>query len=91
MGIVHRDLRPEQLLLTSRHEDATIKLTGFDFARSLPREGSDGGRRGKRGLLVGESYVTAEYAAPEVLSSVPHGTVGDIRVWRASRVWSVRS
>ncbi|CAM9964633.1 unnamed protein product [Ectocarpus sp. 12 AP-2014] len=78
MGIVHRDLRPEQLLLTSRNEDATIKLTGFDFARSLPREGSDGRRRGKRGLLVAESYVTAEYAAPEVLSSVPHGTAVDM-------------
>ncbi|CAM9232170.1 unnamed protein product [Ectocarpus fasciculatus] len=78
MGIVHRDLRPEQLLLTSRDEDATVKLTGFDFARSLPRGGSDGRRRGKRGLLVAEPYVTAEYAAPEVLSSVPHGTAVDM-------------
>ncbi|CAN0425042.1 unnamed protein product, partial [Hapterophycus canaliculatus] len=74
MGVVHRDLRPEHLLLTSRDDNATIKLTGFDFARSLPR-GDHGGKRGKRGLLVSESYVTAEYAAPEVLRFVPHGTV----------------
>lgn len=71
MGIVHRDLRPEHLLLNSRNEDASLKLTGFDYARSLPRDGHGG----RRGLLVSESYVTAEYAAPEVLRSTPHGTV----------------
>lgn len=71
LGIVHRDLRPEHLLLTSRDEDASLKLAGFDYARSLPRDGHGG----KRGPLVSESYVTAEYAAPEVLRSTPHGTV----------------
>eukprot|EP00903_Cladosiphon_okamuranus_P006770 g6602.t1 len=74
MGIVHRDLRPEHLLLTSRDEDAAIKLSGFDYARSLRRDGHGG----RRGLLVSESYVTAEYAAPEVLSSTPHGTAVDM-------------
>ncbi|CAM9753486.1 unnamed protein product [Scytosiphon promiscuus] len=77
MGVVHRDLRPEHLLLTSRDDNATIKLTGFDFARSLPRD-DHGGKRGKRGPLVSESYVTAEYAAPEVLRFVPHGTAVDM-------------
>lgn len=74
MGIVHRDLRPEHLLLTSRDDDASIKLAGFDFARSLPRD-DHGRKRGRRGLLEPESYVTAEYAAPEVLMFIPHGTV----------------
>lgn len=76
LGIVHRDLRPEHMLLSSSENDATVKLTGFDFARSLPRDGSGGsGRRGKRGLLASEPYVTAEYAAPEVLRDDPYGKV----------------
>lgn len=79
LGIVHRDLRPEHLLLTSRDEDASLKLAGFDYARSLPRDGHGGRRR----LLVSEPYVTAEYAAPEVLRSSPHGTVSG---WKGSLI-----
>ncbi|CAM9226423.1 unnamed protein product, partial [Pylaiella littoralis] len=79
LGIVHRDLRPEHMLLSSSENDATVKLAGFDFARSLPRDGSGGsGRRGKRGLLASEPYVTAEYAAPEVLRDDPYGKAVDM-------------
>jgi serine/threonine protein kinase len=37
--IVHRDMKPENLLLKSIHDDASILLADFGFAKYVPEEG----------------------------------------------------
>lgn len=64
LGIVHRDLRPENLVLSSKGEDASLKLTGFGFACSV-LHGNVTAKCGSPG-----------YVSPEVLRGLPYGTVG---------------
>ena len=66
-GIVHRDLRSENMLLTSDTDDADFKLTGFKFAKKvielLPNETACG---------------TPGYVAPEILRGDQYGCEADI-------------
>ena len=66
LGIVHRTLAPENLLLTSQHGDAVVKLAGFSFACSI-----------KNGP-VSQQCGMPGYAAPEILRAEEYGTVGCI-------------
>ena len=54
-GFVHRNLKLETLLLTSKEDDTTVKVSGFELAAKVPKEGLTG----KGGSLV--------YIAPEIL------------------------
>lgn len=61
--IVHRDLQPCNVLLTSPSDNASIKLSEFGMACSIAD-----------GPVVTECK-THEFLAPEILLGKPHGTV----------------
>eukprot|EP00903_Cladosiphon_okamuranus_P014546 g13493.t1 len=65
-GIVHRQVTPENMLMTSEHEDALVKLTGFDLACSI-LNGLASTQRGVPG-----------YVAPETLRGEAYGTEVDM-------------
>lgn len=73
LGIVHRDLRPEHLLLSSKGEDANIKLAEFGFACSV-LNGNVTAKCGSPG-----------YVSPEVLRGLPYGTVGALCAVNATK------
>lgn len=54
--VAHRDIKPENLLLVDEHDDTSIKLADFGFAKRVSGENS-------LSTLCG----TAQYVAPEVL------------------------
>ncbi|CAM9934371.1 unnamed protein product [Pylaiella littoralis] len=82
-GIVHRDVKPENIMYTSRKDDAGIKLTDFGLALLYPVTSVTGGG----GLLGGQQrnqvwvdnlVGTPGYVAPEVLSSRMYGPPCDV-------------
>eukprot|EP00752_Nemacystus_decipiens_P012818 g11352.t1 len=69
-GILHRDVKPENIMYTSRDESAGIKLTDFGLALLYP---------GASTLLRDDNLVgTPGYVAPEVLSSRLYGPPCDV-------------
>jgi calcium/calmodulin-dependent protein kinase I len=60
-GIAHRDLKPQNLLLESKLNNARIKLGDFGFARRVHTPESLTTRVG-----------TPTYVAPEILKNIPH-------------------
>ena len=67
-GIIHRDMKPENLLFTSKDEAAECKITDFGLATVLDDEAAAQRR------LVG----TPGYVAPEVLATREYGPACDI-------------
>ena len=66
-GIIHRDIKPEHLLLDDKYEEPTIKLIDFGLADILfPQEKSCA------------QFGTIGYAAPEVLKGIPYNKTADI-------------
>lgn len=55
MGIVHRDLRPEKLLYSSKNDDSVIKIADFGLARFFDHN------------LMKTSFESTNYMAPEIL------------------------
>jgi serine/threonine-protein kinase len=66
-GIVHRDVKPENVLLESA--SGLARLTDFDIARLV-----DGPRRTRATRMVG----TPDYLAPEVIEGCPPGPPVDV-------------
>lgn len=65
-GFVHRDLRPENLLLYSPGDGASMRLANFGLASNV--------LGGDLTAFCG----TPEYMAPEILKGIPYGTVREI-------------
>jgi len=66
-GVAHRDLKPQNLLLTSEDDDAHIKITDFGFARRVHTPQSLTSRCG-----------TPTFVAPEILKNIPHDQSADL-------------
>jgi Protein kinase domain len=64
-GLVHRDVKPENILLTRRAKDYTVKVVDFGVARRVDTPG---------GAVVG----TPGYVAPEQLNGVPADRRADL-------------
>ena len=66
-GIIHRDIKPEHLLLDDKYEEPVIKLIDFGLSDILfPKEKSCA------------QFGTIGYAAPEVLRGIPYNKSADI-------------
>lgn len=73
MHVAHKDLKPENLLLSSETDDASIKLCDFGYASRIDPSS---------GLCLNKTKVgTPAYAAPELISSNIFGA--KIDVWAA--------
>ena len=65
-GIIHRDIKPEHLLLDDKYEEPTIKLIDFGLAEILfPKE------------KTCAQFGTVGYTAPEVLRGIPYNKTAD--------------
>jgi eukaryotic-like serine/threonine-protein kinase len=65
-GIVHRDVKPENVLVTA---DGRLKVADFGLARALSAAGHT-----RSGLLIG----TVAYVPPEQVTGGPTGPAGDV-------------
>lgn len=66
-GVVHRDLKPDNIRLMDKVSETNIKLAGFSFARTLaPDE------------YLKTQCGTPEYVSPEILYGLPYRTKVDM-------------
>eukprot|EP01084_Bolivina_argentea_P283652 485866_1 len=64
--IVHRDIRPENILFETKEKISSIKISNFDFADCCKHE------------LLSQPVGTPNYVAPEILRKIPYDTQVDM-------------
>mmetsp|Transcript_46802 Transcript_46802/g.114104 ORF Transcript_46802/g.114104 Transcript_46802/m.114104 type:complete len:744 (+) Transcript_46802:145-2376(+) len=67
-GVAHRDIKPQNMLLTSEDDDAHIKITDFGFAR----------RTHNTPYSLTSRCGTPTFVAPEILKNIPHDERSDM-------------
>lgn len=67
-GVAHRDIKPQNILLTSKDDDAHIKITDFGFAR----------RTHNTPYSLTSRCGTPTFVAPEILKNIPHDQRADL-------------
>ncbi|KAF2747693.1 kinase-like protein [Sporormia fimetaria CBS 119925] len=86
--IVHRDLKLENILMTSLENDARVVISDFGHARYLPSQEDDTAMASSRNRRMFSGVGTVEYTAPEVYGL--NETLADGSGYsRAVDMWSV--
>ena len=69
-GIVHRDIKAENILFRTPEDDADVLITDFGLSRVITEEGSD--------EVLTTTCGTPAYMAPEIFRKVGHGKPVDV-------------
>ena len=70
LGIIHRDIKPQNLIFENDSEDARIRLIDFGFAINAPKEDEN--------IELTQVVGTPNYMAPEVLNEKAYNTQIDV-------------
>ncbi|RMZ69731.1 camk kinase [Pyrenophora seminiperda CCB06] len=65
-GIAHRDLKPDNILMTSFEADARVVISDFGAARFLPGDKAQSASQSHKHQRMFSMVGTLEYAAPEI-------------------------
>ncbi len=89
-GLIHRDIKPHNILFTSAGPRLVAKLADFGIAKALPTEAADFRHRADdTSVVVGRPFLMYSpwWAAPEQLSGMPVGRPADIYAMALSIVY----
>jgi serine/threonine protein kinase len=80
-GIIHRDIKPHNILFTAAGRSLVVKLADFGIAKALPTEGADLRHRADdTSVVVGRPFLMYSpwWAAPEQLAGMQVGPEADV-------------